>query len=72
MTTNMFERWSTWVEANGWNWFRIGLDDGEGTVLQEVRLITPPTWGYDAFDNIVAQITVEVAPDGCREESTSG
>ena len=56
------------MEANGWNWFRIGLDNGDGTVDQLVRFLTPPTWGYDTFDNIVAQITVEVSPDlSCRE-----
>jgi hypothetical protein len=67
MTTNMFEKWSTWVEANGWNWFVIGLDEGEGTVDNYVRLLTSPNWGYDAYDNIVAQFTVEVYPSGCRE-----
>ena len=68
MGTVMFEKWQTWVAANGWNWFRIGLDDGEGTKDEIVRLITPPTWGYDAYDNVIAQITVEVGTEGsCRD-----
>ena len=72
MGTVTFEKWQTWVGANGWNWFRIPLDNGEGTILEEVRLITAPTWGYDAFDNIVAQCTVEVSPDdSCREDSSA-
>lgn len=72
MNSGMFSRWATWVEANGWNWFRIGLDNGEGTIDQVVRLITPPTWGYDTYDNIVTQISVEVSPDdSCREDSNS-
>lgn len=72
MNSGMFSRWATWVEANGWSWFRIGLDNGEGTIDQVVRLITPPTWGYDTYDNIVTQISVEVSPDdSCREDSNS-
>jgi hypothetical protein len=68
MTTNMFDRWQRFIEANGWDWFRIGLDKGEGTQPEAVRLITPPTWGYDAYNNIVAQISVEVGPeDTCRD-----
>ena len=71
--TNMFARWSTWIAGNGWNWFRIGLDAGQGTQLEEVRLITPPTWSYDAYDNIVVQVTVEVSPNNsCREGSDLG
>jgi len=69
----MFARWSTWIAGNGWNWFRIGLDAGQGTQLEEVRLITPPTWSYDAYDNIVVQVTVEVSPNNsCREGSDLG
>ena len=72
-STNMFARWSTWIAGNGWNWFRIGLDAGQGTQLEEVRLITPPTWSYDAYDNIVVQVTVEVSPNNsCREGSDLG
>jgi hypothetical protein len=68
MGTDMFQRWSTFMDANGWGFFSIGLDNGDGTIDQAVRLITPPTWGYDAYDNIAAQISVEVGPeDSCRD-----
>lgn len=73
MTTVMFEKWNDWFAANGWDWFYIGLDNGEGTVQQEVRLMTPPTWGYDAYDNVVAQVVVEVSPEmSCREADPLG
>jgi hypothetical protein len=70
MDTVMLEKWATWFESNGWDWFLIGLDNGTGTIDQLVRLITPPTWGYDNYDKVIATVSVEVGPEySCREDS---
>ena len=62
MGTDMFQRWSTFMDANGWGFFSIGLDNGEGTIDQAVRLITPPTWENTHYNKNFAKKTFKVGP----------
>jgi hypothetical protein len=60
MGTEMFSRWSTWMNANGNDFFRILID----TTSYVVRATAPFTWGYDSHDIIRVNLVTEVKIDG--------
>jgi hypothetical protein len=65
MTTDEFDNWSAWVEANAYDWFYIYLDDyGSGKVPELVRLSTDVSFRYDSYDVVTATATGEVYREG--------
>jgi len=56
--TVLFDKWNTWVQANGYNFFRIILDD-ENQTAQTIRFITPLTYSYTAYDKVVINVSAE-------------
>jgi len=57
-----FSIWQSWVNINGYNWFRIPLDRFQGAkVPRDIRFITPVQYGYDDWGNVVATATAEVS-----------
>lgn len=61
MPTNMFDRWSTWMVNNGYEWFTMYLDRVAGEqVLTEVRLVSTIDYIYREFDTVIATVTGEL------------
>ena len=57
-----FSIWQSWININGYNWFRIPLDRFQGAKTpRDIRFITPVQYGYDDWGNVVATATAEVS-----------
>jgi hypothetical protein len=65
MPTTMFDNWSAFMEANGYDWFYMDLDDyGAGRVTELIRLSTDISFSYDSYDRITATATGEIYREG--------
>jgi hypothetical protein len=65
MGTDEFDNWSVWMEANGYDWFYLYLDDyGSGKVPELIRLSTDISFRYNNYDKITATATGEVYREG--------
>lgn len=61
MDSDLFERWSTWMNNNGYDWFHIPLDRFNGTQDRVIlRLIAPYSWGYASHDVINVSAVAEL------------
>jgi len=61
MNTFKFFEWSTWMDANGYVWFNIGLDDyGSGNEVTSVRLTGPWQYSYSPWDTVSVSVPAEV------------
>jgi len=53
MSTQLFERWAKWVDANGREFFRMKLDSFDGERLENtVRFVGGYEYTYDTFDTV--------------------
>jgi hypothetical protein len=65
MGTDMFDNWYAFMEANGYDWFYIELDDyGAGRINERVRLSTDIQFTYDDHDVVTATATGEIFREG--------
>lgn len=61
MPTAMYARWSTWVNASGYDWFTMRLDKFAGVNQpRDIRFIGPVDYVYDNFDNVRVTVPAEV------------
>ena len=57
MSTADFNDWAVWVDANGYDWFNIVLDNA---VTYEVRMVSDIQYTYNNFDRVIVRVTGEI------------
>jgi len=61
MDTELFARWSVWVNANAYKWFVLNFSEyHDEPVPHKIRFITPFEYSYTAYDRIIVSVVSEL------------